>query len=470
MTPGHAFYSPLAADVGGSLNWLFFASGNVLGAFDPGTPLETVSALWRLASADGASVESVVAAVPTRGPSAVTSFVIVVIGKRATIVVRGAGSVDVQSASGQRRIDSRNMQPWYLAEYDNFTGLTLGSAERSVGVDTGPAPNDLPLISGIVRAPWLAWTPVEVDLPTRDSGAPDDQAVPAQQAAIVGWDPSPAPRASAPTQSGSINSAVVPGSRRSFAPSAPITGSIPVQKLAVAPGSSGSAITTPIPVIPAPPRSAPAARDGAGTTADFSDTIRGSATGRGTGRWSILEDPASALVEGERQSTDPDGATGDTIVVPPNRHRADSTQLTAWNPGRMEQDPRFTPGQTDFSTPEYCGFRIGKGQLYRLDTPVYIGRKPSTPRIVTGTMPRLIRVSSPSMEVSSTHLEIRQQGSSVIVTDMRTTNGTYVVQPGADHLKLRQGDSMVVVPGTVIDIGDGNVIEIVPFPSRQESP
>jgi hypothetical protein len=35
--------------------------------------------------------------------------------------------------------------------------------------------------------------------------------------------------------------------------------------------------------------------------------------------------------------------------------------------------------------------------------------------------------------------------------------------PGAATLKLRQGESVVVTPGTVVDIGDGNRIEILPI-------
>jgi hypothetical protein len=128
----------------------------------------------------------------------------------------------------------------------------------------------------------------------------------------------------------------------------------------------------------------------------------------------------------------------------------------------MDSDPRFAPGGGPAQVGYYC-FRIGNGQVYRLDTPVYIGRKPSSPRIVTGTMPRLLKVQSPSMEVSSTHLEVRQDGATVVVTDMRSTNGTFVSQPGSTHLKLRQGESVVVVPGTLVDIGDGNVIEILPI-------
>ncbi|MHB1171955.1 MAG: FHA domain-containing protein, partial [Lacisediminihabitans sp.] len=75
-----------------------------------------------------------------------------------------------------------------------------------------------------------------------------------------------------------------------------------------------------------------------------------------------------------------------------------------------------------------------------------------------------VRVPSPLREVSGTHVEVRQEGASVIVTDLRSTNGTVVSIPGAAPLKLRQGESVVVVPGTLVDIGDGNILEILPIP------
>lgn len=97
-----------------------------------------------------------------------------------------------------------------------------------------------------------------------------------------------------------------------------------------------------------------------------------------------------------------------------------------------------------------------------LDAPVVIGRRPRPPRIATGPAPRLVTVASASREVSGTHLEVRQLGESVIVTDLRSTNGSLVSVPGAAVRKLRQGESVVVTAGTVVDIGDGILVEILP--------
>ena len=112
----------------------------------------------------------------------------------------------------------------------------------------------------------------------------------------------------------------------------------------------------------------------------------------------------------------------------------------------------------------FYSFRVGqRARAIMLDRPVRIGREPAPPRVLTGVSPRLVRVPSASHEVSGTHLELRQVGSSVIVTDLRSTNGSVVLQPGSVPRKLRQGESVVVSPGTLVDIGDENILHILPM-------
>ena len=140
-------------------------------------------------------------------------------------------------------------------------------------------------------------------------------------------------------------------------------------------------------------------------------------------------------------------------------------ELTAEVPiGQPAQSHLPVQKQPEEPTPRYFRFRIGKTVVW-LDAVCYVGRRPSSPRISYGQMPRLVRVASPGHEVSSTHLEVRQLGSSVVLTDMRSTNGSVVFPPAGDSRKLRQGESVVVTPGTLVDIGDGNVIEILPLSS-----
>ncbi|WP_370263792.1 hypothetical protein [Cryobacterium sp. TMT2-23] len=50
----------------------------------------------------------------------------------------------------------------------------------------------------------------------------------------------------------------------------------------------------------------------------------------------------------------------------------------------------------------------------------------------------------------------------MVVTDLGSTNGTIVTAPRGRGQRLRPGESLVALPGTKVDIGDGNIIEILP--------
>ena len=141
---------------------------------------------------------------------------------------------------------------------------------------------------------------------------------------------------------------------------------------------------------------------------------------------------------------------------------ADDTVVMSGGAVRVDGPARATTQQS----PLESFYRVSVGahaEPIALDRPCVVGRRPSAPRIPQGPAPRLVRVASPLKEVSATHLEVRQLGSSVIVTDLRSTNGSVVMVPGSVPRKLRQGESVVVSPGTLVDIGDDNIIQILPI-------
>jgi hypothetical protein len=168
----------------------------------------------------------------------------------------------------------------------------------------------------------------------------------------------------------------------------------------------------------------------------------------------VSPDLDDTIVPGPRPVHGPRGDVDDTVV---RTSRPDpSAGDTAASPPHALPDPGV-------STAHYA-FRVGPaGRPVRLDVVAYLGRGPKPRRVFSGEPPRLIRVESPTSEVSNTHLEIRQLGASVVLTDLHSTNGSIVVVPGSTPHRLRQGESMVVTPGTLVDIGDGNVVEILPL-------
>lgn len=109
--------------------------------------------------------------------------------------------------------------------------------------------------------------------------------------------------------------------------------------------------------------------------------------------------------------------------------------------------------------------RLPSGDSVALDVPLVIGRRPAQQRVASGAQPRLVTVPSPTQEVSSTHVRIEQSGDAIVVTDLRSTNGTVVTGPGGAR-RLRPGESAVVLAGARVEIGDGNIIEITEAPEE----
>ena len=104
------------------------------------------------------------------------------------------------------------------------------------------------------------------------------------------------------------------------------------------------------------------------------------------------------------------------------------------------------------------------GETVDVDRVVLVGRAPETRAGAEGET-RLVRVPSPHQEISSTHLEVRPGSGadhgSAVVTDLGSTNGTLLVQPGLPPEDLKAGIGVQLLPGAVIDLGDGVSIQVV---------
>lgn len=149
-------------------------------------------------------------------------------------------------------------------------------------------------------------------------------------------------------------------------------------------------------------------------------------------------------------------AVGDTVIRPRSGAALEDTVIVAPRP-RAAPPGAVRPAA---APRRVASIRLG-GRVVPLDRPVVVGRRPSGPRLTIGIQPELVAVVSPSGQVSSTHVTIHAEGDAVVVEDMRSTNGTFVRAPGAAPLRMRAGASMVVLTGTVVDLGDGVSIEIL---------
>ena len=108
---------------------------------------------------------------------------------------------------------------------------------------------------------------------------------------------------------------------------------------------------------------------------------------------------------------------------------------------------------------------FSSGENLEVDRAVLVGRAPEARRFTSGDQPQLVTVPSPAHEISSTHLEIRPGSGadhgSAVVTDLGSTNGTVLVQPGLPPEDLQAGIAVQLIPGAIIDLGDGVTIQVI---------
>jgi FHA domain len=113
-----------------------------------------------------------------------------------------------------------------------------------------------------------------------------------------------------------------------------------------------------------------------------------------------------------------------------------------------EQDPVTVP------RPVLGVLRLSTGDVVTLDRGVIMGRNPGTD-FAGDERPHVIKLPSGDGEISRTHVQISLDGWHVLVTDLKSTNGTLVALPGRDPEQLRSNEPLPIQPGTVVTLADG---------------
>ncbi len=141
--------------------------------------------------------------------------------------------------------------------------------------------------------------------------------------------------------------------------------------------------------------------------------------------------------------------------------------LRAMTAGGSEN--QASPSVPTFATPEQLEKErrgravLSTGVQITLDKNIIVGRTPKASR-VTGEMPHLVTVPSPSQDISRSHVEIRVEGTAVVAVDLNTTNGTVVRRGGAEPARLHPGEPFVLLNGDIIDLGDGVTVTMEDLP------
>ena len=125
---------------------------------------------------------------------------------------------------------------------------------------------------------------------------------------------------------------------------------------------------------------------------------------------------------------------------------------------QVEPEPAWAPSGA------VAHLSFSSGEEIDVDRLVVIGRAPDAGRFAPDDEPLLVQVPSPHSEISATHVEVRPGSGDdhrwAFVTDLGSTNGTLVVEPGERPEELRPGVPVRLQVGTMIDLGDGLTIRV----------
>lgn len=370
----------------------------------PASEKARVPDLWVLVD-DGAGFDRLLDALVGGGLSGLPAFVLVGHEQPTRVVVRGAATASLTLPDGTTEdLDGTTAATWVERSVPGLAALSLRVADA---VDE----SDLPIEDGLVRVarvdqpPYVAWVgeqPDEEAAPVVAAEAEDDVAVEeVEDDVATGVIP-----ADAPMPDAAMPEAAMPEAPGAFPPPPP-------------PPSGGDSPWGP-PVGDAPAGPPP----------------------------SFLPPPPDAE---PLAPVDHDGLT-----------RAGS-----WDPDKYARQHPGIPGQPpapSVTAEPVARLQFSNGEAVDVDRAVLIGRAPEARRFTSTEQPRLVTVPSPQQEISSTHLEVRPGSGadhgSAVVTDMGSTNGTVLQQPGLPPEDLQPGLPVQLLPGAVIDLGDGVTIRV----------
>ncbi len=371
-------------------------------------------------------------------------------GSAVRVAVRGSHALAVEAPRAER-ISGEGVTTWTERVIDAVTRVTLTGTDGAATVEP-----ELPVADGVVLADRVVWEP-GAGAATSDAAAGPAMsrpsvAVPSASAAAsspattesggaAAAVPANAPRPAAAAEEASVDETIA-SSRRSRpaqpAPATPVAQPTP----AAPPTPTGGLIDS----------SAVLSVAGADTLLPGDSTFVPRAEQPPAPDTPVVDPLGATLV----RSGTPSGAApahgdhdGETVSLAEARAIRTGDPLTSSMPPLAPPRPR-APGR----------IRVSTGQVVALDRTVVIGRRPRSTRVSGTDLPHLIAVDSPQQDISRSHVELRVEGDSIVATDLRTTNGTTLRRSGADPVRLHPGEGTVVVPGDLLDLGDGITVAI----------
>lgn len=144
-------------------------------------------------------------------------------------------------------------------------------------------------------------------------------------------------------------------------------------------------------------------------------------------------------------------APDDVTIVPDSAMRSEIDQLID-DAGARESELPPLPPLPDSETASSWQLVFADGPTERVDRVLVLGRKPSLAAGQTGADTRLVQLDC--TQVSGRHLEVRTEGDGLSVTDLGSSNGSFVLTTGDGQLvRLEPGVPHRIDAGMIVQIG-----------------
>lgn len=422
--------------------WNLLVVPGALVALPPQAAEGLIASLWERLRAERTLAVVVDAITESAGGSFATlpAFAAIVLeGANARVAVRGEARVRVTGADGTETLSGENVTTW-------SERFIPGAGSVLLQLSDAPEGPGLPVVGGVVRAAEALADFEPGDGVDEAAAAVPAEAVPASATPEVpAADAQEDPSGDAPADEQATESV----SASAPAPDEPADAAVPAGSLLAEPAADDAEATP---------------GDG---VAEVSDQT--------------LIPPDQTLIPAD-QTIDSDfdefqQLFGDTVhVVPappaPVAGDHDGATISVAQARALRGDPPpapSAPASPDaptalIPTAGSGRVRVSTGQVVTLDRTVVIGRRPRAPRASGASLPHLIAVESPQQDISRSHLEIRPEGDTVVVIDLHTTNGSTLLRPGTDPVRLHPGEQTLVLSGDVIDLGDGVTVAFEDLP------
>jgi hypothetical protein len=440
--------------------------------------------LWRLV-ADESPLDDILDELSSTGLKALPDFGIAQVeGEAVRLVARGRAMITVELASGgTHAVDPSGVRTWIEEVVADVVGLTIALSPVDGDEPTLLSSEGFAVLAGSVPARSLTrrydvadrhaddamggWTTAgseagvapdraaDSDREMIDSTEEDDGLSSAASSTVAstsagvpeagGPPPSPEPVVSPspePVESPSPEPVVSPSPERVESPSPEPVVSPSPERVESAPADPQPADPQPADPQPADPQPAPPAAaagpsgpppsgSGAGGQGPEATVVVGFDDGPSRG-------PVSSIFDED-----------DAAAPPPFALAGETAQFS-------EDD--FTPDSDDSagtgSPTVYGVLAFSNGDRINVDRSVLIGRNPKVAGAVAGGMPHIMKFEGPGQGLSRTHAEVRVENGEMLLEDLQSTNGTEIQLPGQQRRRLRSGEPVVVVPGTLVDFGD----------------